>query len=101
MYHHYDVFVRELKNRNYSLKTINIYKNKIKQYLKFFEQNKGLLKDKTTSDKISIFIEKQNGYVSKRQAYSALKLFFKYVLKKNCPYLLDKVKKRTRLPVTL
>ena len=101
MFSYYDMFIRELKNRNYSLTTIKIYGNKIKQYFNFYKKNQTVLKDKSLNDKISIFIEKQNDYVSRRQAYSAIKLYFKYVLKKDCPYFLDKVKKRHRLPAIL
>jgi len=89
-------FIIELNNRNYASNTIKIYTSKLKKFFEFTA--------KTNYDpynRILNFIGSIKSTESKRHAYTAVKLFYKYIIKKQCPYKLNLVKERKRLPVVL
>jgi len=49
--------------------------------------------------RISVFLEeKKSTAEQKRLAWSAIKLFYRLILLKKCPYELDKIRSRKRLP---
>lgn len=49
--------------------------------------------------RISVFLEqKKSSPEQRRLAWSSIKLFYEIVLKKECPYKLDRVRNRKRLP---
>lgn len=87
-------FIREMKNRNYSRNTIRIYSIHIKHFLEF-----GARTSHDPEARISVFLEKKiSTNEQRRLAWSAISLFYKLVLRKDCPYTLDKVRTRKRLP---
>lgn len=87
-------FIRELKNRNYARNTIRTYSNHIKHFLTFSRES-----IYEPEKRIAVFLEKEKSSPEQRRlAWSAIKLFFEIVLKKECPYKLDRVKNRKRLP---
>ncbi|WP_184747191.1 tyrosine-type recombinase/integrase [Spirochaeta isovalerica] len=87
-------FIREMKNRNYSANTIRLYSNNLKQFLDYSRENRF-----EPSRRIALFLEKRkNTPEQRRLAWSSIKLFYKLVLRKECPYKLDKVRGRKRLP---
>lgn len=94
---YYEVFIREMKNRNYARNTVSVYSRHIKHFLEFSRL--------TTFDpetRISVFLSKEiNTNESRRLAWSSIKLFYRVVLDKKCPYTLDRVRMRKRLPEIL
>ena len=94
MKNYLDDFIREMKNRNYSRNTIRIYSGHLKNFLEFsrrtsFEPEK----------RIAVFLEtEEKSPEQRRLAWSAIKLFYSVVLDKPCPYKLDRVRTRKRLP---
>jgi integrase/recombinase XerD len=91
------MFVRELKNRNYARNTIKSYSVHLKHCLEYSQKTK--LEPENRS---AIFLENEISTIEqKRLAWSAIKLFYKLVLKKECPYVLDKMRSRKRLPDVL
>lgn len=87
----------ELVNRNYSKNTIKVYLNSLRQFLIYAKSSN--LKPR---DRIRVFLFKSfSGSEQRRLAYCAIKTFYKYVVKKECPYNLSKIKKKKRLPVVL
>lgn len=91
---YYSIFVREMKNRNYSRNTIRVYSMHIKHFLEFCRQTKH-----DPRSRISVFLEsKIKTSESRRLAWSSIKLFYELVLQKECPYKLDRVRNRKRLP---
>lgn len=89
-----DSYIREMKNRNYSANTIRLYSGCLAQFLDYSEKNRI-----EPSRRIALFLEKEKNTAEQRRlAWSAIKLFYRLVLKKECPYSLDKVRGRKRLP---
>ena len=87
-------FKREMKNRNYAKNTVRTYSRHIDKFLVF--SRKSLLDPK---NRISVFLETVVSTSEQRRlAWSSIKLFYEIVLKKDCPYKLDRVKNRKRLP---
>ena len=87
-------FVRELKNRNYARNTIKTYSGHLKHFLIFSRKSKY-----EPEKRIAIFLEREKSSPEQRRlAWSAIKLFYEIVLKKECPYKLDRVRSRKRLP---
>ncbi len=87
-------FIRELKNRNYACNTIRTYSNHIKHFLTFSRES-----TYEPEERISVFLEQEKSSTEQRRlAWSSIKLFYEIVLKKECPYKLDRVRNRRRLP---
>jgi hypothetical protein len=71
----------EMKNRNYSYRTIKIYTSKLSGFLQFSQETKF-----EPLTRISKYLETIAGEESRRHSYMAIRLFYKLVLNKNCPY---------------
>ncbi len=97
MKNYLDVFLREMKNRNYSRKTIKVYSWHLKQFLDFSRKF-----SLDPAERIAVYLEKeQKSDEQRRLAWSSIKLFYHLVLQKECPYKLSRVKGRKRLPDVL
>ncbi len=87
-------FTRELKNRNYSKNTVRIYTGHLKHFLEYSRKT-----DFDPERRIALFLENEESSSEQRRlAWSAIKLFYTLVLDKPCPYKLDRVRTRKRLP---
>jgi len=87
-------FKREMKNRNYARNTVRTYSAHIGHFLIFSRES-----DYEPYKRITVFLEEVVSTPEQRRlAWSAIKLFYEIVLKKECPYKLDRVKSRKRLP---
>jgi integrase/recombinase XerD len=94
MRNYLEEFIRELKNRNYSKNTIRTYSGHLKHFLEYSRTT-----DYEPEMRISLFLEKENHSPEQRRlAWSSIKLFYDLILNKTCPYKLDRVKTRKRLP---
>jgi integrase/recombinase XerD len=93
MNNYLESFQRELKNRNYALNTKRMY---VKSLEKFLEFAKGT--DFPPEERISKFLEGLQSVEGRRISWNSIKLFYEIVLKKECPYQLDKMRHRRRLP---
>jgi len=83
-----------MKNRNYAANTIRLYSGSLNEFLEFSAKNRI-----EPSQRIALFLENEKNTAEQRRlAWSAIKLFYRLVLKKECPYCLDKVRGRKRLP---
>ncbi len=87
-------FKRELKNRNYARTTIKTYSHYLKSFLQF-SKNTNHIPEK----RISVFLEEKFPSTEQRSlVYSSIKIFYELIIKKKCPYLLKRVRKRQRIP---
>ena len=87
-------FKREMKNRNYARNTIRTYSAHIGHFLIFSRDS-----NYEPYKRIAVFLEEDVATPEQRRlAWSAIKLFYEIVLKKDCPYKLDRVRGRKRLP---
>ena len=87
-------FTRELKNRNYSKNTVRIYTGHLRHFLDFSRKT-----DFDPEKRIAVFLEKKKtSNEQRRLAWSSIKLFYSLVLEKECPYKLDHIRSRKRLP---
>ncbi len=87
-------FKREMKNRNYARNTVRTYSAHIGHFLVFSRKS-----EYDPYKRISIFLEEVVSTPEQRRlAWSSIKLFYDIVLKKECPYKLDRVRSRKRLP---
>ena len=94
MKNYLDDFVREMKNRNYSRNTIRIYSGHLKHFIEFSRRT-----DFVPEKRIAVFLEtEEKSPEQRRLAWSAIKLFYSLVLEKSCPYHLERVRARKRLP---
>ena len=94
MRNYLDEFIRELKNRSYAKNTIRTYSGHLKHFLTF--SRKSMYEPEK---RIAVFLEKEKSSPEQRRlAWAAIKLFYDIVLKKDCPYKLDRVRNRKRLP---
>lgn len=93
-------FVVEMKNRNYAQSTVRNYSNHLKHFLVFshLSGNAALPPDERVRE---FLYRRRKAQEQKRLAYCALKLFYELVLKKPCPYTLDRMRKRKRVPEVL
>ena len=98
MYNYFKDFCDEMKIRNYSVSTINIYSLKVKKYL---DHIKSTAKNIEPKERVRNFLLSFSTSESRKHAYMAVKLFYKFILKEECPYIMEKVKKRKRLPTIL
>jgi integrase/recombinase XerD len=86
-------FLREARNRGYAANTIRAYGNSVKRFLEF--------KEKTLfepAERISRFLSIYDSLEARRIAWNAIKLFYELVVQKPCPYRLEKIRARHRLP---
>jgi integrase/recombinase XerD len=93
MNHYLEAFLREAKNRGYAMNTIRAYRHGLSLFLEFMK--------KTAFDpveRISRFLSTFDSQEARRIAWNAIKLFYELVLKKPCPYHLEKSRPRYRLP---
>jgi integrase/recombinase XerD len=93
MDHFLDAFIRELKNRGYAQNTMKNYGSHVERFLEF--------KARTSygpRERISRFLETHESAEPRRIAWDAIKLFYDLVLAKPCPYAIDKIRPRHRLP---
>ena len=87
-------FIREMKNRNYSGNIVRIYSGHLKHFLEYCRKT-----DFEPEQRIAVFLEvEERSPEQRRLAWSAIKLFYSLVLDKPCPYKLDRVRSRKRLP---
>ena len=87
-------FRRELKNRNYSRNTVRIYTGHIRHFLEFSRKT-----DYEPEKRIAVFLEKEkHSNEQRRLAWSSIKLFYTLVLDKSCPYKIERIRTRKRLP---
>lgn len=91
------LFQREMKNRNYAVNTVKTYTGYLERFLGFSREN-----DLDPAERIAVFLEKRlKSSEQRRLAWSAIQLFYRLVLQKECPYKLSRVHGRKRLPVVL
>jgi site-specific recombinase XerD len=88
--------MRELRNRNYARNSIKTYSSSLRRFLEF---SRGTTYE--PSERISRFLTQIPSPEARRLAWNAIKLFYTLVLNKTCPYTLDKVHQRRRLPAVL
>lgn len=91
----YGKFLSEMKLRDYSRKTVKSYSSYLYKFLSFAENHP----DTEPADRIFLFLKNFDSSEVSYQAYASIKLFYKLVLKKDCPYILRGVRKKKRLPV--
>lgn len=87
-------FEQELFLRNYSKRTIEIYTNALKGFLQYSQKH-----PITPQLRIRDFLfQFKNHPEALRLKYNAIQTFYKFVLQKNCPYKLERVRKKKRMP---
>ncbi len=86
-------FARELKNRGYAPNTLRAYGASLDRFLRFSAGTSF-----PPSERISRFLATYDSQEPRRIAWSAIRLFYELVLGKPCPYVMDKVRPRHRLP---
>ena len=87
-------FRRELQNRNYSRNTVRVYTGHLSHFLEFSRRT-----DYKPEKRIAVFLETEKRTTEQRRlAWSSIKLFYTLVLDKRCPYKLEKIRTRKRLP---
>ncbi|OHD72078.1 MAG: hypothetical protein A2177_09740 [Spirochaetes bacterium RBG_13_68_11] len=89
----HDAFIRELANRGYAANTIKHYGARLKYFLEFTSR-----KFLGPEERISRFLATHGSTEQRRIAWNAIKLFYGLVLKKPCPYAIEKFRPRHRLP---
>jgi site-specific recombinase XerD len=90
-------FQRELRNRNYAFSTFKIYTYWIVKYFNFSLKNPNLYEKKS----ISVFLDTIKSSEQRRLAYQSIRNYYKLSLKTNCPYILENIKVKKRLPLVL
>lgn len=97
MQNYQKLYKRELVNRNYAPNTIRNYSSYLTKFLQF-AQNSNMKPD----DRIADFLQNQLSTNEQRRiAWSAIKLFYRIILHKKCPYQLNSIRSRKRIPQTL
>jgi integrase/recombinase XerD len=86
-------FLRELKNRGYAPNTLRAYGVSIDRFLRFSAETSF-----APGERISRFLATFDSQEPRRIAWSAIRLFYELVLGKPCPYVMDRVRPRHRLP---
>lgn len=95
MKNYLDIYQREMKNRNYSRNTIRMYSIYLGQFLRYCQVDK----KSEPAERIALFLQNQQKTSEQRRlSWSSIKLFYKLVLNKECPYQLDRIRGRKRLP---
>ncbi|OHD13058.1 MAG: hypothetical protein A2086_03980 [Spirochaetes bacterium GWD1_27_9] len=85
-----------LVNRNYSTNTIKSYLYYLEEFLKFSLKN-----EFSPEKRIEAFLENIKSEESRRLSYQTIKCFYEFVVKKECPYILNKVRGKQRIPMIL
>lgn len=93
MIYYLDTFVRELRNRGYAPNTIKAYGSSLERFLDF-KANTAF----EPGERISRFLTGHDSQEERRIAWNAIKLFYELVLRKPCPYTMQKIRPRHRLP---
>jgi integrase/recombinase XerD len=91
-----DSFLRELKNRGYAPNTLKAYGASLDRFLRFSESTSC-----EPGERISRYLAMYDSQEPRRIAWSAIRLFYELVLAKPCPYAMEKVRPRHRLPAFL
>lgn len=87
-------FEQELFLRNYSKRTIEIYTNALKGFLQYSQKH-----PITPQLRIRDFLLQFKDHPEAlRLKYNGIQTFYKFVLQKNCPYKLERVRKKKRMP---
>lgn len=87
-------YSRELRNNSYARTTVRIYTS----YLSHFFDHSFSHFVRDPVERISSFIDGFDSPASRSQAFSSLKLFYKYILKKPIPYSIKHRKKKNSYP---
>jgi integrase len=93
MTHYLEAFLREARNRGYAANTKRAYCNALSHFLNFYKQPTF-----EPEERISRFLSTYASQEARRIAWNAIKLFYELVLKKPCPYKMEKIRPRYRLP---
>jgi integrase/recombinase XerD len=93
MTRYHEAFIRELKNRGYAPNTVKAYGGSLERFLEFKAQTSF-----EPRERISRFLATHDSQENRRIAWSAIKLFYDLVLAKPCPYAIEKIRPRHRLP---
>jgi integrase/recombinase XerD len=88
-----EAFIRELKNRGYAPNTIKAYGAGLERFLDFAAHSSF-----EPGERISRFLERHDSQEQRRIAWNAVKLFYDLVLGKACPYEIEGIRPRHRLP---
>ena len=86
-------FAREMRNRGYAPNTLRAYGASLDRFLSF-----SVATSFPPGERISRFLDTYESQEPRRIAWSAIRLFYDLVLKKPCPYTMEKVRPRHRLP---
>src|SRR5512137_983589 len=86
-------FVREMKNRGYAPNTLSAYGASLDRFLRFSAGTSF-----PPAERISRFLATYDSQEPRRIAWSAIRLFYDLVLGKPCPYVMDGLRVRHRLP---
>lgn len=92
-----ELFRRELKLRNYSRATVSAYLRHFNHFIDFSESH-----PENPKERIASFLEEFSTHPETvKQAYCAIATFYRLVLKREPPYILNKIKHPKRLPQVL
>jgi len=86
-------FMKELKIKSYSARTINLYSSAFKKFLFYSENTKYEPKQRIIN-----FLNEIDSEEVRRISYNAIQLFYEIIIKKECPYKLEMVTSRKRVP---
>jgi site-specific recombinase XerD len=86
-------FAREMKNRGYAPNTLRAYGGSLDRFLRFSAETTF-----SPGERISRFLATYDSQEPRRIAWNAIRLFYELVLAKPCPYVMDRVRPRHRLP---
>ncbi len=88
-----DSFLRELRNHGYAMNTVRLYRGGLNRFLEYSAAT-----PIDPKERISRFLAEFDSQEARRIAWNAIKLFYELVLKKPCPYTMEKMRPRHRLP---
>jgi len=89
-----EIFKRELQNNSDSRNTVKTYSTYLSKFLDYSCR----LRDVEPMERIALFINSCKSPQTRSQAYSAIKLFYRYVLKKKMDYSIKHRKKKDLFP---
>lgn len=89
-------FRDQLKIKNYSARTITIYSNYLKKFLEYSKKVSF-----TPEQRIIKFLKDIESEETRRNSYNTIRLFYKLIINKECPYKLKMVRTKKRLPQVL
>jgi integrase/recombinase XerD len=88
-----ETYRMELRNRGYAPNTILAYSSAVDRFVKYHNES-----DLKPADQIPRFLDTIESLEARRIAWNAIRLFYTYVLKKPCPYTMEGIRPRHRLP---